>query len=126
MARVRTPAEIGALAHAARTAKGWNQQRTAAAAGVSRRFISSLESGSHANAELWRVLAVLDALGIELHGAVPPVTAPVVRNLSDTEHVPDTVEVVVTGAEPPATPTAADDFDLDQHLAQFRSRPGPA
>lgn len=103
---VRTPADVGAAVHAARTTAGRSQQQIADEAGVSRRFVSLLEGGSHANAELWRVLAVLTAVGIELTtgaGAEP------------------------NGAPPPPAPEppAPDGFDLGAHLATFRDDPGP-
>lgn len=106
MVRVRTAAELGALAHAARTGRGWSQQQAADAAGVSRRFVSMLEGGGHTNAELWRVLALLDALEVELVATLP---------------VGSTTDGTGT-ATAPATETAAPDgFDLDAHLSTFRN-----
>jgi len=68
MANVRTPADLGALARAARMARGWNQQEAAQAAGVSRRFVNMVEGGQHVNAEVGRVLRLLEALGVQLEG----------------------------------------------------------
>jgi|GEM_PF-568293 transcriptional regulator with XRE-family HTH domain len=109
MTRVRTSAEVGALARAARTARGWSQEQAADAAGVSRRFVTRLESGGHVNAELWRVLALLDAVGAELVGTVPAGSRP----------------PAVEAAEPPGTGSATPDgFDLDNHLTRFRPEQG--
>jgi transcriptional regulator with XRE-family HTH domain len=96
MEHVRTPADLGAMARAARTARGWSQQEAADAAGVSRRFVNMVEGGQHPNAEVWRVLALMNALGAPLHAALPEAA-------SATAH----------------TRTTAD-FDLDAHLGTFR------
>ena len=110
MALVRTAAEVGALARAARTARGWNQQQAADAAGLSRRFVNMLEGGEHTNAELWRVLALLDAVGVELHGTAPtPTSAP-----------PAEAAGTATAAAPPDPVTPPGGFDLDAHLDAFR------
>jgi transcriptional regulator with XRE-family HTH domain len=63
--------DLGALVRTARIARGWSQQQAADAAGVSRRFVNMLEGGRHANAEVGRVLALLDALDVHLVGALP-------------------------------------------------------
>lgn len=99
MARIATVGDIGALVRAARTVRGWNQGRAAQAAGVSRRFVSRLESGDHANAELWRVLALLGALEVTLDAA--PSTG---GEAAGSE----------AGADPAAT-----HFDLSAHLAGY-------
>ena len=112
MARVRTAAELGALARATRTARGWSQQQAAAAAGLSRRFVNVFEGGEHANAELWRVLALLDAVGVELHGNTP---AP-----SPEPAAAETAAAV--DAEPALAAPAPGGFDLDAHLATFRDQ----
>lgn len=104
MARVTTPSDVGALARAARTARGWNQQQAADAAGVSRRFVNLLEGGEHNNAELWRVLALLDSLGIHLVGSIPGSSS-----AGDEEAAPT-----------PNVPSAPDGFNLDAHLSEFR------
>jgi HTH-type transcriptional regulator/antitoxin HipB len=77
--QVRTPTDIGALARAGRIARGWNQQQAANAAGVSRRFVNMVEGGQHRGAELWRVLALLDALGVELKASLPAITSVTAR-----------------------------------------------
>jgi transcriptional regulator with XRE-family HTH domain len=93
---LRTAAELGALARAARRALGWTQAQAAHEAGVSRQFVIALESGRHPNAELWRVLAVLSAVGVTLSGSV---------------------------TDPPQEQAA--DFDLDRHLEAF-AEPSPS
>lgn len=110
MVRVTTPADFGALAHAARTARGWSQQQAADAAGVSRRFVNMLEGGGHANAEVWRVLALLDALGVQIRGTLPAGVSDAAQAAPATTRQPE--------------PGAPDGFDLDAHLSAFRDDRG--
>ena len=63
MRPVRTSREFGAAVRQARKDKGMTQQALAAGAGVSRPWLSQLESGKR-TAELGRALWVLDALGL--------------------------------------------------------------
>jgi HTH-type transcriptional regulator/antitoxin HipB len=63
--RIRTASDIGALVRHTRRQRGLSQEELAARAGVTRRWISALESGK-ARAELALVLATLDALGLAL------------------------------------------------------------
>jgi len=100
MPAIRSTASVAAVARAARLRRAWSQQQAADSAGVSRRFVSMLESGVHRNAELWRVLALLDALGVEL-----------VVSQDETSSDPG----LSSGREPKTAP-----FDLNQYLAQFR------
>ena len=115
MDQVRTPADLGAMARAARTVRGWSQQEAADAAGVSRRFVNMVEGGKHPNAEVWRVLALMNALGAPLHVAVPATASTTVR-------VTPTASATVTvhGTAPGQVPGSADDFDLAAHLDGFR------
>lgn len=115
MEPVSTPADLGAMARAARISRGWTQQQAADAAGVSRRFVNMVEGGRHLNAEVWRVLALMNALGAPLQAAVPAahsaltqVTATDAGSVSSRETETDQV-----------SDTAAD-FDLDAHLVAFR------
>lgn len=128
MARVRTPGEVGALIHAARSAHGWNQQQLASAAGVSRRFVSALEGGGHANAELWRVLAVLDAVGVVLTGTATPTPDRSTRVAADSAAVADGAEDKAPGPEQPSMPDMElpGGFDLNAHLSSFRGAGPPA
>ena len=98
MERIRTLAELAAAVRAARLQRGWSQQDAAVAAGVSRRFVNMFEGGLHRNAEIWRVLALLDALNVDLHTSV--------------EQSPTTAEQ--SGVLHP------DDFDLDSHVDSFQ------
>ena len=113
MEAIRSTASLGALARAARLGQGWSQQQAADEAGVSRRFVNMLESGEHRNAELWRVLALLEALGVELSGSIPvaPETVQAAAQVGDART--STPEDLGEG-------TRADGFDLDAHLAGFR------
>ena len=65
---------------------------------MSRRLVNQLEGGQHANAELWRVLALLNALDV-------------------------TVRADLAGEGIATEPAAqsADDIDLEAHLATFRT-----
>jgi HTH-type transcriptional regulator / antitoxin HipB len=63
--QIRTASDVGALVRHTRRQHGMSQEELAARAGVTRRWISALESGK-AGAELALVLATLDALCLEL------------------------------------------------------------
>lgn len=112
MPRVRASTELGALARAARTRHGWSQQQAADAAGVSRRFVNMMEGGHHPNAELWRVLALLDAVGVELHANIPAGDAKADEGSDAGTDRPSVIER-------PAV-LSPDGFDLDAHLSGFR------
>ena len=62
---IRTLQDLMSLVVTRRRELAWTQAELAGRAGVSRRWVSQFESG-HANAEIGRVLAVLDALGVSL------------------------------------------------------------
>jgi HTH-type transcriptional regulator/antitoxin HipB len=61
-----TPAQIGAAVRGARKRQGLTQTALAERAGVSRRWLITLESGQADRAELGKVLDTFDALGLEL------------------------------------------------------------
>ncbi|UNX54573.1 helix-turn-helix domain-containing protein [Georgenia sp. TF02-10] len=61
-----TPAQIGAAIRGARTREGLTQNQLAERAGVSRRWLITLERGQGQRAELGKVLDTLDALGLDL------------------------------------------------------------
>lgn len=103
METVRSTASLGAVARAARIRRGWSQQRAADEAGVSRRFVNMLESGQHRNAELWRVLALLEAVGVELAASLDA-ASPAAASPAGPSHTP-----------------AGEAFDLDTHLSSFRT-----
>ncbi|GEA85078.1 hypothetical protein GCM10009774_03350 [Cellulomonas gelida] len=61
-----TPAQIGATILSARRREGLTQAQLAERAGVSRRWLISLEQGQSERAELGKILDTLDALGLDL------------------------------------------------------------
>lgn len=62
-AAITDPQSLGAAIRQARGTRGWTQAQLAERAGVSRAFVLDLERGARARAELFRVLAVVRALG---------------------------------------------------------------
>lgn len=69
--RIRRPHEVGAALRAAREGLGLTQAEVAAAAGVSRKWLSEAEGGKAA-VSLGLVLGVLDALGYEVEFVPKP------------------------------------------------------
>lgn len=67
---IDSPATVGAIIRARRTARGWSQQALADRAGVSRKFLIDLEAG-HDRAELGKTMAVTAALGLSLAATDP-------------------------------------------------------
>ena len=65
MRRIQSARELGATVRARRGELGRSQAETAAAAGVSRQWLSELESGKQ-TAEVGLVLRVFDALDLDL------------------------------------------------------------
>jgi HTH-type transcriptional regulator / antitoxin HipB len=63
--RVRTASDLGAALVQARRERGLSQQELAEQAGVSRRWLSSVERGQNLRAEFTLVLQLLRALGTE-------------------------------------------------------------
>jgi HTH-type transcriptional regulator/antitoxin HipB len=63
---ITTPARIGAAIRGARTRAGLTQNQLAERAGVSRRWLITLEQGQGERAELRKVLDTLDALDLDL------------------------------------------------------------
>jgi len=61
-----TPAQLGAAIRSARTREGLTQTELAHRAGVSRRWLITLEHGQAQRAELGKILDTLDALGLDL------------------------------------------------------------
>lgn len=64
--RVRTMADVGAVVRDARERAGLTQVELARRAGVSREWLIKVERARTA-AEMWRVLDVLEELGLILH-----------------------------------------------------------
>jgi y4mF family transcriptional regulator len=108
VALVRTPTEVGALVRTGRKARGWSQQQAADAAGVSRRFVNMVEDG-HRNAEMWRVLALLDAVGVTLDATTQE---PAAGPLGDGG--------TAVAPAPIADAPDPDALSLDEHLRRFR------
>jgi HTH-type transcriptional regulator/antitoxin HipB len=65
VSRVATLQELAALVRSRRDAHGWSQAALAERAGVSRKWVGDLEA-ANPTVELAKVLAVLDALSLEL------------------------------------------------------------
>lgn len=61
-----TPSQIGAAIRSARTRADLTQSELAERAGVSRRWLISVEQGQAERAELGKILDTLDTLGLEL------------------------------------------------------------
>lgn len=74
---IRTIGEMGAGVRGYRLAKGWTQEELALRAGVSRRWVITLEKGQVSGAELSKVLRVLSVLSVELR--LGPTPAPTVE-----------------------------------------------
>jgi HTH-type transcriptional regulator/antitoxin HipB len=70
-----TVREFGAALRQARADAGLTQGELAERAGVSRRWVSAVETGARPGAELTRILAVAEALGQRLElTPIPPLT----------------------------------------------------
>ncbi|MDR2973195.1 MAG: type II toxin-antitoxin system Y4mF family antitoxin [Propionibacteriaceae bacterium] len=76
-----SPEAVAATVRAARKRAGLSQAELALKAGVGRRFVVDVEAG-HPRAELGKVLAVLDAVGVHALALPPP---PVTRTLEDVD-----------------------------------------
>ena len=72
--RIRTPRELGGFVRHTRRRKGLTQASLADRAGVTRRWLSDLESGK-ASVEMGLVLATLDALGVALEVTEAPASS---------------------------------------------------
>lgn len=66
MTQVEAPRTLGLLIKAERLARGWSQTSLADRAGVSRRWLTDMESGKPTS-ELGLMLRTLAALDLELH-----------------------------------------------------------
>jgi y4mF family transcriptional regulator len=69
--RVETTRDVGGLIREARRARGMTQEDLADSAGVTRRWLTDIERGIKARAELGLVLATLSTLGVELEATYP-------------------------------------------------------
>lgn len=92
--RVRSVSQLGAAVREARDKAGLTQQQLADKAGVSRRWLSTLENGQNLGAELTKVFRAVDALGLELSlGAAP----------APTEHEAELLDLLDRGTGPADT-----------------------
>ena len=73
--RLRNARDVGALVRDRRRDGDLSQQALADEAGVSRRWLASLEAGKP-GAEIGMVLRVLSALGVELESGISAVAVP--------------------------------------------------
>lgn len=71
-----TPTELGAAIRSSRQTLGMTQAQVARKAGVARAFVVDVENGRRTGAELWRVLAVLRAVGLGVLTAPLPAPDP--------------------------------------------------
>jgi HTH-type transcriptional regulator/antitoxin HipB len=76
-----SPQAVAVTVRAARKRAGLSQAELALKAGVGRRFVVDVEAG-HPRAELGKVLAVLDAVGVHALALPAP---PVTRTLDDVD-----------------------------------------
>ena len=67
--RLASPAEIGALIRERRKDMKLTQAGLAGISGVSHKFVNEVERGK-ATAEIGRIMAVLQMLGVDLYGRV--------------------------------------------------------
>jgi HTH-type transcriptional regulator / antitoxin HipB len=63
--RANTTQALAAALRGRRVALGWSQADIAAAAGVSRKFVSEVEAGKE-TVELGKVLSLADAIGLDI------------------------------------------------------------
>jgi transcriptional regulator with XRE-family HTH domain len=68
--RLMTTRDVGAFIRDARRARGLTQAELADAAGVTRRWLSSIEGGGKPRAELGLILATLNALQVDLDASL--------------------------------------------------------
>ncbi len=115
MKPVMTVGDLASLARAARLARGWSQQQAADAAGVSRRFVNMLEGGQHGNAEVGRVLSLLDALDVPLAGTLPAPASATSRGFAAAGG--SAAAPAISGRET-GDPDA---IDLEAYLSTFRT-----
>lgn len=96
--RARTISDIATAVRDARIAAGMSQAELAAAAGLTRPWVSLFESGRTPNASLSKVLAMMDVLGMTVRLSYPvpdpePVVANTARHPRHTPEEPDAVDL---------------------------------
>lgn len=117
--RARTPNDIATSVRDARLAAGMSQADLAAAAHLSRPWVSLFESGRAPNASLSKVLAMMDVLGvaIRLTYTVPDSDPPAFEPARPRRHSPkkaQAVKAVEALRDDVDAPTAADPAPLSE------------
>lgn len=79
--QIRTSHDLGAVVRGRRQDLGWTQTELAARAGLSRKWISEVESGK-ATVVLSAVLRVLEALGLTVQASLDSSSSPLDEHLN--------------------------------------------
>ena len=110
-ARARTLTDIATSVRDARLAAGMSQADLAAAAHLTRSWVSLFESGRAPNASLSKVLAMMDVLDVTIRLAypVPDSDTPPAESARHPRHLPEAVDAVEAMEAPDAVDTPADD-----------------
>ncbi|GAA1699228.1 helix-turn-helix transcriptional regulator [Dietzia cercidiphylli] len=110
-ARARTLTDIATSVRDARLAAGMSQADLAAAAHLTRSWVSLFESGRAPNASLSKVLAMMDVLGVTIRLAypVPDSDTPSAESARHPWHLPEAVDMAEAMDAPDAVDTPADD-----------------
>lgn len=110
-ARARTVTDIATSVRDARLAAGMSQADLAAAAHLTRSWVSLFESGRAPNASLSKVLAMMDVLDVTIRLAypVPDSDTPPAESARHPRHLPEAVDAVEAMEAPEAVDTPADD-----------------
>lgn len=90
--KVRTPADIGSLVRGVRRNRGWSQQKLAAKARVTERWLREAEQGKD-GLKLGLVLRVLDALDVAIDASVPGISSKHTAK-NEAQDYPDLDELV--------------------------------
>lgn len=113
-ARARTVTDIATSVRDARLAAGMSQADLAAAAHLTRSWVSLFESGRAPNASLSKVLAMMDVLDVTIRLAypVPDSDTPPAGSARHPGHLPEAVDAVEAMEAPEAVDTPADDYEV--------------
>lgn len=113
-ARARTVTDIATSVRDARLAAGMSQADLAAAAHLTRSWVSLFESGRAPNASLSKVLAMMDVLDVTIRLAypVPDSDTPPAESARHPRHLPEAVDAVEAMEAPEAVDTPADDYEV--------------
>ncbi|MGF0224940.1 helix-turn-helix domain-containing protein [Dietzia natronolimnaea] len=113
-ALARTVTDIATSVRDARLAAGMSQADLAAAAHLTRSWVSLFESGRAPNASLSKVLAMMDVLDVTIRLAypVPDSDTPPAESARHPRHLPEAVDAVEAMETPEAVDTPADDYEV--------------